>query len=36
MYPYIDAKIKLYLLRNSSVSKPLETSPQIVVEGKIS
>lgn len=29
MYPYIDAKIKLYLLRNSSQSKviTLESSP---------
>lgn len=27
MYPYIDAKIKLYLIRNQLKSKPLESYP---------
>jgi hypothetical protein len=32
MYPYIDAKIKLYLIRNLAVSNviTLESSPSIV------
>ena len=29
MYPYIDAKIKLYLIRYSSNSNPLEGSPYV-------
>lgn len=38
MYPYIDAKIKLYLIKNQLNSKPLESSHTLLEkdEGKIS